>query len=109
MALVRVLQESDFGVVPPWETAPYGVVSLLAMLQFDAGFFVKAAFKLTMWEARYSMPSSANLPIHRPRSGVNRFQNSIKQLAISKKPRSVWRSGVTRALSSICKESWSLA
>ncbi|SRR5216683_1223154 len=67
MALVRVLQESDFGVVPPWETAPYGVVSLLAMLQFDAGFFVKAAFKLTMWEARYSMPSSANLPIPEPR------------------------------------------
>lgn len=48
MALARVVvQESDPGVVcPPWETAPpYGVVSLLAMLEFAAKDFVEISYR----------------------------------------------------------------
>lgn len=47
MALVSVVEESDLGVVvPPWETAPYGVVSLLAMLEFSARDYVELSHQL---------------------------------------------------------------
>jgi hypothetical protein len=41
-ALVSVSKERNSGTVyPPWETAPNGVVSLLAMLEFSASKYVK--------------------------------------------------------------------
>jgi hypothetical protein len=46
MAFGRVVQESDIGVVPaPWEAAPNGVVSLLAMLEFAARDYVEIAYQ----------------------------------------------------------------
>jgi hypothetical protein len=46
MAFAEVVQESDLGIVrPPWETAPDGVVSLLAMLEFSARDYVQIAYE----------------------------------------------------------------
>jgi HEPN domain-containing protein len=48
-ALVSVTEERNLGAVyPPWETAPYGVVSLLAMLEFSARDYLEISHQFGM-------------------------------------------------------------
>lgn len=47
MVLVSA-QESEGACYPPWETAPYGVVSLLDMLEFAANEYIEIAHRFGM-------------------------------------------------------------
>jgi hypothetical protein len=60
--LEKVTAESESGatqLVPTWEPAPSGVVSLFDMLKFWADFFVKAVWDLNVMEAKWGPNDSA--------------------------------------------------
>jgi hypothetical protein len=60
MAFGRVVQESDIGVVlAPWEAAPNGVVSLLAMLEFSARSYVEISYQFGLVLAALRKPEPA--------------------------------------------------
>ena len=52
MALIGAVQIDSGAIRPPWETSPYGVVSLLDMLRLFADFFVRELSELTAIESK---------------------------------------------------------
>jgi hypothetical protein len=72
MPFVEVVQERDMGIVsPPWETAPNGVVSLLAMLEFSARNYVELAYQFGL--------TMASLKDHSPQ--IDSFERTFTRLA----------------------------
>src|SRR5258708_31633950 len=58
MVLAEELQDKCGVVQPPWETAPYGVVSLLAMLDFYGCTFWKMSARMGILLAKFVATNS---------------------------------------------------
>ena len=72
------LEYESGAVLPPWETVPYGVVSLLAMLEFAAAEFVEATHTLGLILGEAKRPTQTdrdllNPPLHTLLSNCDRL------------------------------------